>query len=206
MLNKLEYPIYFLDFESVSVAVPLFEGNNPWEKLPFQYSLHIMDIDGEIQHIEYLHEEATDPSEDVAKQLVKDIGKKGSIVVYYAGMESGILKYLRDRFPEYTAQLQDMIDRLWDLELLFKNHYRHWKFGSKSSIKVVLPTLIPELSYDDLDIQEGGAASWNWIQMIESDDTESRQDTAEALRKYCERDTWAMVKLLKLVWSIRVSQ
>jgi hypothetical protein len=206
MLDKLEHPIYFLDFESVSVAVPLFDGNSPWEKLAFQYSLHIMDKDGEVRHVEYLHEEATDPSAEVARRLVQDIGEHGSIVVYYAGMESGILKYLRDRFPDHSAPLQGMIDRLWDLELLFKNHYRHWKFGSKSTIKVVLPTLIPELSYDDLDIHEGGGASWSWIQMIESDDAETRQAMAEALREYCKRDTWAMVKLLELLWPLRVSR
>ncbi len=202
MLGKLKYPIYFLDFESIAVAVPLFDGNNPWEKLAFQYSLHIMDENGQVQHIEYLHEESTDPSEAVANRLAQDIGEQGSIVVYHAGMEKGVLEYLRGRFPEYAASLQGMIDRLWDLELVFKNHYRHWKFGSKSSIKVILPNLIPELSYKDLEIQEGGSASWNWIQMIESDDTKAQRAMAEALRKYCERDTWAMVELLKLITAI----
>ena len=202
MLDELEYPINYLDFESIAVAVPLFDGNNPWEKLAFQYSLHIMDESSEVQHVEFLHEEATDPSAEIARHLAQDIGEKGSIVVYHAGMEKGVLEYLRDRFPEHATALQGMVDRLWDLELVFKNYYRHWKFGSKSSIKVILPNLIPELSYKDLEIQEGGAASWNWIQMIESDNTESSQVMAEALRKYCERDTWAMVELLKLIMAI----
>ena len=68
MLDELEHPIYFPDFESVSVAVPLFDGNSPWEKLVFQYSLHIMNEDGKVQHAEYLHEEVTDPSAEVAKR------------------------------------------------------------------------------------------------------------------------------------------
>lgn len=202
MLDELEYPIYFLDFESIAVAVPLFDGNRPWEKLAFQYSLHIMDESGEVQHVEFLHQEATDPSAEIASRLAQDISEKGSIVVYHAGMEKGVLEYLRDRFPEHAEALQSIVDRLWDLELLFKNHYRHWKFGSKSSIKVVLPNLIPELSYKDLEIQEGGSASWSWIQMVESDDTEAKQVIAKALRRYCERDTWAMVALLKLVMEI----
>ncbi len=202
MLSELEYPIYFLDFETIAVAVPLFDDTSPWEKLPNQYSLHVMDEHGQVEHIEYLHEESSDPSEAVAKRLVQDIGEQGSVVVYHAGMEKGVLEYLQDKFREHKLPLQSMIDRLWDLELVFKNHYRHWKFGSKSSIKVVLPTLIPELSYKNLEIQEGGAASLNWIQMIESDDTEAKQMMAEALRKYCERDTWAMVKLLKLMMAI----
>jgi len=91
MLDELAYPIYFLDFESVSVAVPLFDENSPWEKLAFPYSLHIMDEDGKVRHDEYLHEEATASSEEVARRLVQDIGKRGSIVVYHAGMEKGVL-------------------------------------------------------------------------------------------------------------------
>lgn len=200
MLDDLDYPVYFLDFESVSVPAPLFDDNSPWEKLAFQYSLHIMaegSESGQVSHKEYLHEEATDPSAELVRRLIQDIGEHGSIVVYHAGMEKGVLEYLRDRFPEYAVPLQGMIDRLWDLELVFKNHYRHWKFGSKSSIKVVLPTLLPELSYDDLEIQEGGSASWSWIQMIESDDAGAKKAMAKALREYCERDTWAMVKLLQ---------
>jgi len=202
MLNQLEYPIYFLDFESIAVAVPLFNGNRPWEKLAFQYSLHIMEEDGQVRHIEYLHEESTDPSLDIARRLAQDIGEHGSIVVYHANMEKGVLEYLRDKFSQHAISLQSMIDRLWDLELIFKNHYRHWKFGSKSSIKVVLPNLIPDLSYKDLEIQEGGAASWNWLQMIESGDAEAKRSMAEALKKYCERDTWAMVALLQLVMEV----
>jgi hypothetical protein len=199
MLGNLEYPIYFLDFESVSVAVPLFDGSHPWEKLPFQYSLHIMEEDGDVRHVEYLHEETSDPSEEVAKRLVNHIGGKGSVVVYYANMERGILQYLADRFPQYADALNSMVNRIWDLEVLFKNHYRDWRFGSKSSIKVVLRNLIPELSHEDLEIQEGGAATWSWIEIQESNDANFRCAKADALREYCERDTRAMVELLKLV-------
>lgn len=199
MLDGLEYPIYFLDFESASVAVPLFEGNHPWEKLAFQYSLHVMEEDGTIQHIEYLHDKNSDPSRDVAQGLVRDISERGSIVVYYAPMEKGVLVQLKNQFPEYAISLQGMIDRLWDLQLIFKNYYRHWQFGSRSSIKIVLPTLLPDLSYKDLDIQEGGSASLAWIDMLESSDGESKTAMAQALKMYCERDTWAMVKLLELI-------
>ena len=196
MLGKLEYPIYFLDFESVSLAVPKFDGNHPWEKLPFQYSLHVMEEDGDVRHLEYLHEAASDPSEEVAQRLVNDIGETGSVVVYHATMERGILQYLADRFPHFADPLNSMVDRIWDLEIIFKKHYRDWRFGSKSSLKVVLPTLIPELPYEELEIQEGGDASWNWIEILESDDAAFKRAKANALIKYCERDTEAMVALL----------
>jgi hypothetical protein len=202
MLSELEYPIYFLDFETVSVPIPLFNGNHPWEKLPFQYSLHVMDKGGELQHFEYLHEGSSDPSEEVAKRLVNQIGKKGSVVVYHARMEREVLQYLANRFPQFADSLNNMVDRIWDLEIMFKDHYRDWRFGSKSSLKVVLPNLIPELPYEELEIQEGGDASWKWIEILESDDADFKRAKADALIKYCERDTEAMVELLKFVMNI----
>ena len=202
-LSKLTYPIYFLDFESISVPCPLFDGNRPWEKLAFQYSLHILDdTDSEPKHIEFLHKESSDPSAYITEGLITDIGDKGSIVVYWAGMEKGVLKSLKDKFPEHSSRLQSMIDRLWDLELIFKKDYRHWEFGTKSSIKVVLPKLLPnspELSYKSQVIQEGGAASKAWIDLIETDDADLKNKTSDDLKEYCKLDTLAMVELLKLL-------
>jgi hypothetical protein len=202
MLEELEYPICFLDFETVSVAVPMFDGNHPWEQLPFQYSLHVLEESGEIRHLEYLHEEHSDPSRALAERLDADVGESGSVVVYFAQMESGVLRYLADRFPQYAAKFIGMNDRMWDLEVIFRKHYRHWLFGSKSSIKVVLPALVPDESYDDEEISDGGEASWSWVQMLESDDMLVRQQKADALRSYCKKDTIAMVKLLEHVQSV----
>jgi len=199
MLDELEYPIHFLDFETVSVAVPLFDGNHPWEKLPFQYSVHILEEDGRSGHVEYLHEHHSDPSLPLTERLVEDIGAKGSVVVYHAQMESGVLKYLAHRFPQLADPLNGINARIWDLERVFVKHYRHWKFGSKSSIKVVLPTLIPELSYETEQISDGGDASLSWINMLEADDFLERQRYADALRSYCRLDTIAMLKLLNHV-------
>ena len=205
MLDELEYPIYFLDFETVSVPIPIFNGNNPWEKLPFQYSLHVMDKDGGVQHLEYLHEASSDPSEEVATRLVNEIEGKGSVVVYNATMERGVLQYLAIRFPQFADSLNSMVSRIWDLEIMFKKHYLDWRFGSKSSIKVVLPTLIPELTYEELEIQEGGEASLKWIEIIESDDADFKRAKSDALIKYCERDTEAMVALLNFVTDVNSS-
>ncbi|HDH08313.1 MAG TPA: DUF2779 domain-containing protein [Gammaproteobacteria bacterium] len=200
-LNELVTPIYFLDFESIATAVPLFDSIAPWKQLAFQYSLHVLHEDGRLEHCEYLHRDASDPSEAVAKRLCEDIGDVGSIVVYFANMERGVLNSLRNQFPEYAPALKSMTERLWDLHPVFEKHYRHWKFGSKSSIKVVLPTLVPELSYKDLEIQEGGSASLGWLQMIESDDETSRELLARDLLAYCGLDTLAMVQLLGVLKS-----
>ena len=197
MLDRLEYPIHFLDFETVAVAVPLFEGNHPWEKLPFQYSLHVLNEHGELSHLEYLHERNSDPAGAIADRLVADVGETGSIVVYHQQMELGVLNYLVDRFPAHADSIGGMTNRIWDLEMVFLKHYRDWQFGSKSSIKVVLPTLIPDLSYQQEAISDGGAASLAWVQMLESDNFIVRQEKADGLRSYCKLDTLAMVELLR---------
>ena len=111
-------------------------------------------------------------------------------------MESGVLKDLAERFPEHADRLLQVSARIWDLEKVFLKHYRHWKFGSKSSIKVVLPVLVPALSYEKEDISDGGDASLGWIEMLESDDFIERQAKADALRSYCKLDTLAMAELL----------
>ena len=158
-----------------------------------------MEEDGEVRHVEYLHEDNSDPANAVADRLVADIGATGSVVVYHKTMESGVLQYLADRFPRHAAALHSMNDRIWDLEVVFLKHYRDWRFGSRSSIKVVLPALVPELTYQDEAISDGGAASWGWIQMLESHDFIERQQKADALRSYCKLDTLAMVELLRHV-------
>ena len=202
MLDKLQYPIYFLDFETLSVAVPLYDGNRPWEKLPFQYSVHVLHEDGELTHEEYLHDAHTDPAEALADRLVNDIGDTGSIVVYHKTMESGVLKYLAARFPRHASALNAMTERIWDLEVVFLKHYRHWKFGSRSSIKVVLPVLVPDETYEDEAISDGGDASWSYFRILESDDMFERQQKMDALKSYCKKDTIAMVRLLEHVQTV----
>ena len=198
-LAELVYPIYFLDFESIATPVPLFDRIAPWKQLAFQYSLHILHQDGRLEHREYLHREASDPSAAVAQRLCQDIGAVGSIVVYFANMERGVINSLINQFPDSAPALQSMTERMWDLHVIFEKYYRHWQFGSKSSIKVVLPTLIPGLSYKDLGIQEGGGASLGWLRMIESDDAALKESLARDLLAYCELDTLAMVELLKVL-------
>lgn len=199
MLSDLHYPLYFLDFESVATAVPLFDDSSPWQKYAFQYSLHVQTADGEINHIEFLHEQRSDPGEDITNSLLAHIATTGSVIVYNKTMERGVLKALAKQFPEKADGLRQISSRIWDLEQVFKKHYRHWQWGTKSSIKNVLPTLVPELTYKDLEVQEGGMASLEWLRMIETDDAKEKAAKANALKRYCELDTLAMVRLLEVV-------
>ncbi|MFT5550069.1 MAG: hypothetical protein ACI9CO_002000, partial [Candidatus Azotimanducaceae bacterium] len=199
MLGDLRYPLYFLDFESIATAIPLFDDSSPWQKYAFQYSLHVQTTNGEVNHIEFLHEQRTDPSEIIASSLLKHIGTTGSVIVYNKTMERGVLKALARQFPEMGDALRQISSRIWDLEQVFKKHYRHWQWGTKSSIKNVLPTLVPELSYKDLEVQEGGMASLEWLRMIETDSAQQKVAKANSLKRYCELDTLAMVRLLAVI-------
>jgi CRISPR/Cas system-associated exonuclease Cas4 (RecB family) len=199
MLSELRYPLYFLDFESVATAIPLFDDSSPWQKYAFQFSLHVQTANGEVNHIEFLHEQPTDPSQAIANSLLAHIATSGSVIVYNKTMERGVLKALARQFPEVGDALRQISSRIWDLEQVFKKHYRHWQWGTKSSIKNVLPTLVPELSYKDLELQEGGMASLEWLRMIETDDAKQKAAKANALKRYCELDTLAMLRLLAVV-------
>jgi len=199
MLSELRYPLYFLDFESVATAVPLFDDSSPWQKYAFQYSLHVQTADGEINHIEFLHGQRSDPGEAITHSLLANMGTSGSVIVYNKTMERGVLNALARQFPPMGDDLRKISSRIWDLEQVFKKHYRHWQWGTKSSIKNVLPTLVPELSYKDLEVQEGGAASLQWLRMIDANDADEIAAKANALKRYCELDTLAMVRLLEVI-------
>jgi len=199
MLGELRYPLYFLDFESVATAVPLFDNSSPWQKYAFQYSLHVQTANGELSHIEFLHGQRSDPGEAIAHSLLANMGNTGSVIVYNKTMERGVLNALARQFPAMADGLRQISSRIWDLEQAFKKHYRHWQWGTKSSIKNVLPTLVPELSYKNLEVQEGGAASLEWLRMIETDDANEKAAKANALKSYCGLDTLAMVRLLEVV-------
>jgi hypothetical protein len=199
MLDALRYPLYFLDFESIAIATPLFEDSSPSQKYAFQYSLHVQSADGEISHFEYLHEQRSDPGEMLARSLLDHTGPTGSVIVYNKTMERGVLNALARQFAEMGDGLRQISSRIWDLEVVFRKHYRHWQWGTKSSIKNVLPSLVPELSYKGLEVKEAGMASLEWLRMIETGDVHRKAAIATALRRYCALDTLAMVRLLEVV-------
>lgn len=198
-LNRLEYPIYFLDYETYAPVIPLYQGFRPHEKIPFQFSLHWIDQHGQLFHDEYLHEFQSDPSLDIIKKLKQNIGNKGSIVVWHKTFEHGKNIELAERHPEYKEFLNDLNKRLYDLEDIFKDQmYVHHGFRGKTSIKNVLPILVPELSYKILEIQNGMVASEQWFSMVYCNQASlERQKVANDLRKYCNLDTYAMYAIWK---------
>ena len=195
-LDALTPPIHFLDFETCNPGLPLFAGTRPFQQVPFQWSDHVLHRDGSLEHREYLHRSRTDPRRDVAESLVRALGDRGPIVVY-SGFEERIIRSLADELPEYRDRLTPLLEaRIVDLLELIRAHYYHPEFRGSFSIKGVLPALIDDLDYEDLEIREGGQAAVAYVEMIDENTPPDRgTKVAEALRAYCRRDTEAMVRL-----------
>ena len=202
--SGLNYPLYFLDFETIGPAVPIYNGSRPYQQLVFQYSLHMRETStSEIEHREYLADHKSDPRIEFIKRLIEDCGTTGDILVYNIGFEKGKLKDLKGLFPQYTIELDNIISRLKDLMLPFqmKWYYTPEMKGSYS-IKAVLPALVPDLSYQNLEIKEGGAASNTFLSMVSGTFNGDYKKTRKDLLAYCKLDTFAMVKILERLHNV----
>jgi len=199
-INNLEYPIYHLDFETMASAVPIYDKTRPYQQFVFQYSLHIEEENGNIEHREYLAEAnpAIDPRDAFVEQLIQDCGTFGDVLVYNVGFEKGKLNDLMEIYPQYNNEIQAIIDRLKDLMIPFQQKWYYTpQMKGSYSIKYVLPALVPELSYQDLEIKEGGTASNTFTQMVTGNFQGDIEKTRIDLLEYCKLDTYAMVKILE---------
>jgi len=203
-LSGWQYPLYLFDFETIFPAIPVLKGTRPFQQVPFQYSLHIVNNSkGDFSHRDFLAkaedfilQENPDPRLQLIHQLKKDIGPTGSIVAYNAEFEINVLKSLALDFPEEADYIKSLIDRFVDLLVVFRNAwYYKPAMGGSASIKSVLPAIAPEFSYEDLPINNGGDASNIFLSMIKKEFKNDVDTTRKHLLKYCERDTFGMVIL-----------
>ncbi len=197
-LAQLRYPLYFLDFETFMTAVPAYDELSPYEPVPFQYSLHVVPFPGrEAQHYAYLSDGKADPRPEVLEGLQKNLGRLGSIVAYNASFEINVLKSCARRFPAYQAWYESIQPRFVDLIGPFRDfHYYHPDQLGSASLKAVLPALTG-VSYEELEIAEGGEASLRFREMAFGNATEERKkQIREALETYCSQDTEGMVRIL----------
>lgn len=205
-LSQLDYPLYFLDYETMSAAVPYFDGHRPYQQIPSQYSLHILESPhAELRQVEYLHRDNSDPSLPLTEHLLKDIGLKGSIITWNASFEKSCNTTLGNLNPEFADALQAVNDRVIDLMIPFKpsnGWYSDPRFEGSASIKKVLPVVVPSLSYKDLGIQNGGNAQALWMQAVLDEDRDDKEDILDDLLKYCRLDTLAMVEIYNVLTNI----
>jgi len=202
--NGLNYPLYFLDFETIGPAIPIYNGSRPYEQLVFQYSLHIRETPtSEIEHREYLADPTEDPRVGFIEQLIQDCDSKGDILVYNIGFERGKINGLIEAFPQYILELSGIVGRLKDLMTPFQQKWYYTpEMKGSYSIKSVLPALIPELSYNDLEIKDGGTASNTFLSIVNGTFQGDLQVARKQLLEYCKLDTYAMVKILEKLTQI----
>jgi hypothetical protein len=199
-LEGLQYPLYFLDYETMSSLIPYFDGHRPYQQVPMQYSLHVLrSPDAELEHKEFLHRDNSDPALPLTKQLIQDIGTEGSVIVWYEGFEKSRNTELGDMFPEYKDAMEAINDRVVDLIIPFKQKwYDDPRFEGSASIKKVLPVLCPELSYKTLGIQEGGSAQRLWMEaVLDGTRADEKDKILTDLLEYCGLDTLAMVEIYR---------
>ncbi len=199
--KNLKYPLYFMDFETIQPAIPLFNDSRPYQHIPFQYSLHILEKPGgTLQHFEFLGKPTEDPRTDFITTLLYNIGKTGSILVYNKAFEIRILNEIARDFPEYKIQIEKMLNRIVDLMEPFRDKYIYKpEMKGSYSIKSVLPAMVPGFSYNNLDIQNGSIASNTFESMYYDVDKYSINEKRKQLLEYCKMDTLAMVKILEKI-------
>ena len=192
-LEEITFPASFVDFETVSPALPIYPGTRPYETVPFQWSLHLMDASGELTHDEFLNSDKEDPRERFAASLLDALPSEGSIITY-SSYEKGVIDGLAQALPQYRESLLALADRIADLLKVVRDGYYHPGFHGSFSIKQVLPALSPGTGYGELEVQEGMEASTKYLRLVTSDVPAAEDERVrEALLAYCQRDTEAMV-------------
>jgi len=194
-LASLTYPLHFLDFETINPALPLYEGTRPYQVVPVQWSCHTLDEDGTLEHHEFIHREKTDPRPALTEQLLATLAGRGTVVTYtdYEGM---ILRGLADSHPQWAGEIAGVLARLFDLHKVVRDHVCHPEFHGRTSLKNVLPALVPDLSYQGLAIPNGEVAALRYQEAVWGGLPEcEREAVFNELLEYCGLDTLAMVRL-----------
>ena len=191
-------PAQFLDFETIQFAIPIWAGTRPYQQIPFQFSLHTVTADGQLEHREFLDLSGNDPSHSFAAELIRCCGDMPlPVFVYNAAFEQSRIRELAERFPEYGEALRAINERIVDLLPIARERYYHPSQQGSWSIKAVLPAVVPDLRYSDLDgVQDGGMAMEAFLEALHSQThTERKGLIRQQLLAYCKLDTYAMVRL-----------
>jgi hypothetical protein len=197
-LNQLDYPLYYLDFETFSTAVPKFDGLVPYSQVPFQFSLHVVEEEGaEAKHFEFLYSGNEDPRKEFTEALKDVLGNTGSIIVYNQSFEINRIKELAAFLPKFQDWSEQVLGRVIDLLIPFREfaYYNSDQNGS-ASIKYVLPALTGE-SYSDMDIGSGTIASTEFYNSAYKECSEEKKEKVrKGLLEYCKLDTLAEIMIV----------
>ena len=197
--SQISYPIYYFDYEASQSLIPPWDGTRPYQQVPFQYSLHILRSLTVRWNTVSTCIDASNPMPSLIENLKEHVGDQGSIIVWYEQYEKSRNKEMAEIYPEAADFLNAFNDRIIDLMKPFsQDMVRDEAFLGSSSIKKVLPALVPELTYNNLGIQEGEAAARKWKEVTLGDIAETEQEKVYSdLIEYCKLDTRAMVEIHK---------
>lgn len=199
ILRGLPYPRYYLDFETIQFAVPIWKGTRPYEQLPFQWSCKIEGRSGETTAVNFLDLTGEAPMRSCAEQLLKTLGVGGPIVVY-SGFEKKVISNLADRYSDLSVALKALIPRLYDLLPIAREHYYDYRMMGSWSIKKVLPTVCDDLDYNKLgSVRDGGAAQSAYHEAIQTADPKIKESLRIDMVSYCEQDAEAMVRTMRFL-------
>ena len=199
-LDGLSYPLYFLDFETMQLVIPEYPNSHPYQQITFQYSLHYIESEnGELKHKEFLGVSGEDPRRALAEQLVTDIPENACVLAYNRGFERGRIKELSKLFPDLADRLMKIHGNIQDLiDPFHHGHYYNKEIGNSFSIKSVLPAMFPddpELDYHNLEGVHNGGEAMTIFPLIKDMPPAEQEIARRNLLKYCELDTYAMVKI-----------
>lgn len=199
-LSAWTFPLVFLDFETINPAIPRYLGCSPYQHVPFQYSVHILNaLDGEPIHKEFLHTDSSDPRPLLIPRLIEDCAGEGSIVAYYGKFESDRISEMAEHYPKYKNDLEMIKNRIVDPLPVIRNHVYDEKFNGSYSLKAVAPGILgKEQSFDGMLISNGLAAQRGFEEIIGDNTTEERKaELIYGILEYCKKDTFVMVELVK---------
>ena len=195
-LRALPYPRYYLDFETYQFVIPQWVGTRPYAQQTFQWSCHIESADRSLSHAYFLADGSGDPRREFAERMVAALGDSGPVIVYNAAFERSRMQELARDFPDLAPALDAAIARIFDLLPLARTNYYHPDMRGSWSIKAVLPTIAPDLAYDNLEVADGGMAQDAFAEIMNPEtSSDRRSELHNALLQYCERDTVAMVRI-----------
>lgn len=194
-LSDVDYPVHFLDFETIGPAIPRYAGTRPYQTIPFQWSDHVLHEKGTLAHREFLYERDGDPRDEFCVSLLEALGDRGTILIY-TSYEADVIRRLAEDLPGHAEKLLAILDRCRDLCEVIRRCYYHPGFRGSFSLKAVLPAIVPSMKYESLAIQEGSQASLEYLRMMDpATPSDDRDRIRSNLLAYCSHDTLAMVRI-----------
>jgi hypothetical protein len=197
-LRALGDPVHFLDFETFSTAIPLFDRLRPFQRVPFQFSLHIRPSPGaDLVHHGYLANGAGDPRPEFMARLRGAVAGQGSVVTYNAAFEKGVLEECAEAFTEFQPWVESLESRYVDLLQPFRAfRYYHPTQRGSASMKAVLPALTGS-GYENLAIRDGDTASREYMRVTYGKPEPGERDRlCRQLEEYCGMDTQGMWQII----------